>query len=73
MLFLPIAAIVALTLAWIAHRRFMAVVRQTMQPSCACLGPAVRFDGFYGTVQTFSFANPEFAASFAQANAKKIV
>jgi hypothetical protein len=72
-----LGAIVALTAglvsALIAHRRFIPTARTLAQPSCACLGPGVRFDGFYGTVQTFSFANPDFARAFSQVNAKKLV
>lgn len=41
-------------------------------PGCACVGQAVYYLGWHGTVHTFEFRSPRYAALFRQANASKL-
>ncbi len=43
------------------------------QPSCCDIDVAIRYNGWYGSVQTFAFKRDEYARSFADLNAAKIV
>lgn len=48
-------------------------LRQTFNPGCASRCEAVSYDSWDGTIQTFTFANDQFAAAFLQANQSKVV
>jgi hypothetical protein len=64
----------AALIAWlVAKALHMKQIASLASPTCACLGPAVRFDGFHGTVQTFRFANEHYASAFEAENASKVV
>jgi len=70
---LVIGAVAALATGLMMKQVQRKQVEALASPSCACLGPAVRFDGFHGTIHSFRFANVRYAQDFEQANASKIV
>jgi hypothetical protein len=41
--------------------------------SCACIGPAVAYLGWYGNQHTFNFSSTEYARKFLEANSRKLV
>jgi hypothetical protein len=48
-------------------------LQRLLRRTCRCEGPAVEYEGWYGTVHTFYFASEDYAAAFRRANAGKIV
>lgn len=58
---------------WLVGRALRGTLAREMLAGCACAGPAVSFDGFYGSVNHFRFANAAYAAAFKVANAQKVV
>ncbi len=44
-----------------------------MSKKCGSLGKAVKFNGWYGTVQYFTFENKDYAGMFANMNSKKVL
>lgn len=58
---------------WFVRRVLLSTLAREMFAGCACAGPAVAFDGFYGSVNHFRFANDAYAAAFKAANAQKVV
>ena len=64
-----IALIIRLTSARVARTN----VRSRLRPSCACPDTAVAFRGWSGTVSSFAFASPAYAARFALGNREKLV
>jgi hypothetical protein len=60
--------------AWFFVRRNrMRALLPELHDECACLGPAVRYDGFSGTIHEFSFARRAYGAAFEEANRKKVL
>jgi hypothetical protein len=46
---------------------------RTFRRGCACEGPAVRYEGWSGSVHTFAFASEPYAADFERLNLAKVV
>ena len=46
---------------------------RTFRRGCACEGPAVRYEGWSGSVHTFAFASESYAADFERLNLAKVV
>lgn len=46
--------------------------RAATRPTCCCMGPAVTFNGWYGTPKSFTFHSREYAKAFRVANGNKV-
>ncbi|MDY3552052.1 hypothetical protein R5W24_001132 [Gemmata sp. JC717] len=55
------------------QRRATKRARALASARCCGLPIAVVYEGWHGSVHTFWFANTDFAAAFARANAAKVV
>jgi hypothetical protein len=55
------------------YERLMDMAERTTKKSCVQTGPAVSYEGWYGTIHTFRFASDQFADAFMAANHAKIV
>lgn len=55
------------------RRRAMSHADSLSTETCCTLGPAVVYEGWYGSVHTFWFANPDYADAFVQANPGKVL
>jgi hypothetical protein len=67
-------AIVPAGIAYFVVRRWrLAAAGLEARSTCECVGPAVRYNGFVGTVHEFEFARRRYAEAFEAENAKKVV
>lgn len=67
-------ALVAGAATWLTSRSYLlSRAGRAARPTCACLGPAVAYRGFYGSEHDFAFASETYAARFADANRSKLV
>ena len=55
------------------RRRAMQHAESLASRSCCTLGSAVAYEGWYGSVHTFWFANADYADAFVQANPGKVL
>jgi hypothetical protein len=53
--------------------RALAAARQLTRTTCPCLGEAVAYCGWYGSVHTFLFASQGYASAFMGMNRSKLV
>ena len=63
----------AMTNAQNEHDKQMALAKEAMQAGCCAVYLAAAYNGWSGSIHSFQFWNPQFAAAFRLANAKKVI
>jgi hypothetical protein len=69
---IPIA-VVGLVGTVLLYSKLMAKADGIRGPDCVCLGKAVAYLGWHGTLHEFEIASPDYARAFMAANQRKLV
>jgi hypothetical protein len=68
-----VTGLIGLTLTVVVYRYGMTKARALCSAQCACVGKAVGYLGWHGTLHQFEVSSPSFARDFLTSNERKLV